>query len=146
MRTVLALLLSFAAHSATADGATSTTWTTTLQDAEACVAQSEPDVARAIDCYSASIGDCVGKPGDQFLGCLRRNIDELYDLLSLYTSHSQAKDIAARYDPARCPGMYDETLGLAQDEFVALCEFTALSTQVTAGHIASIWGAFPSGE
>jgi len=72
--------------------------------------------------------------------CLEDAVDELERLLPLYNSHEWAEEISMQYDPARCREFEFIEHGLPRNELLLQCQFTALWTQVTAGHIASIWG------
>lgn len=118
------------------------TWIEHLEEARECVAQSEPDFERAIWCYEAALEteffNCVKKTDPK--PCLEDTIGELRKLLPLYNSHKWAQEAALQYDPSRCHGLIAEEGGLPKDVSFLYCQFTALSTQVTLGHVVSIWG------
>lgn len=76
----------------------------------------------------------------EYKSCLEDAVYELERLLPLYNSHERAEEISMQYDPARCHEFAIIEHDLPRDEFLLQCQFTALATQVTAGHIASIWG------
>lgn len=114
------------------------TWTEELARASDCVAQSEPDFERAVSCYEGAIGYCVGKK--IYRQCLKDSAGELRRLLPLYNSHKHATEIALQYDPSRCVEFQELEHDLPEEEFLLQCQFTALLTQVIAGHVASVWG------
>lgn len=139
-RSILAVSLGVIGSASFAQSSEPVTWTGVLESASTsdCVAQSEPDLKRAISCYEVALGGCMDITDHK--SCLEDAIDELKRLLPLYNSHEQAKEIAMQYDPARCHEFEIVEQDLSKGEFLLQCQFTALVTQVTAGHVALIWG------
>ena len=141
---IVLLLLGVLTTSALADDIGPGFWTETLTNAEHCVEQSTPDFEKAMACYEEALVACLLVPTDEHKLCLEVSVKELRDLLPMYNSHRQAEAIAQKYDPKRCEALSDPAEGLQTDEFLLQCELTSLATQVTAGHIASIWGEIPA--
>lgn len=141
LRALAVLLCLHAISQANAETHGTPSWKAGLSDAETCILQSKPDARRAFECYDLKALACVSADG--FKSCLQGRIEELVVLLPLYNKHENAVEIASQYDPARCEGLAAQAPDLPQDQVILQCRFTALMTQVTAGHIASIWGEFP---
>ncbi|WP_299151654.1 hypothetical protein [uncultured Tateyamaria sp.] len=132
------------ASSALADGIDPALWRKTLNKAQHCVEQSKPDFRKADQCYEEAIEFCAIQVFDDYYEpCLEQSVKELKLLLPLYNSHRQAEAIARQYDPKRCEQFKNETQGQSDYQFFLQCEYVALVTQVTAGHIASVWGEIP---
>ena len=136
---VLAVSLGVIGSATLAQSSEPVTWTGVLQSTSTidCVAQSEPELERAISCYEAALVSCSDLTDHK--SCLEDAVDELKRLLPLYNLHEQVKAIAMQYDPARCHEFEIVEHELPEAEFLLQCQFTALMTQVTAGHVASIW-------
>ena len=137
----ISFILNFALP-AGADEETQITWASTLEEAHPCIVESEPNFRRAISCYEPIMSLCISASVAEYKPCLENSVRELRGLLPSYNSHSLAEKISAQYDPLHCHEFENDS-NLPDTEFILQCEFTALATQVTAGHIASIWGEIP---
>jgi hypothetical protein len=117
-------------------------WAAALESTRDCIARSEPDFERAISCYDGVLDHCINR-ASEYRPCLENAVHEFEQILPLYSSHELAEEIAMQYDPDRCFEFDMTGLDLPRDELSLQCQFTALGTQITAGHIASIWGGLP---
>ena len=139
--TIAAIILGVAVCPAFAEDNKPISWVAALESAEDCIEQSKPDFERAIACYEHAIASCVvSVPTDEYKLCLERSVEELTGLLPLYNSHTHAEAIALQYDPDRCEKFDNPVDNLPEEELLMQCKFIALLTQITAGHVASIWG------
>ena len=91
------------------------TWTGVLQSTSTidCVAQSEPELERAISCYEAALVSCSDLT-DHVLP--KDAVDELKTSAAGHP-YEQAKEIAMQYDPARCHEFEIVEHELPEDEF-----------------------------
>lgn len=137
-RSILAVSLGVIGSASFAQSSEPVTWASILESTQDCVARSEPDFERAISCYDVALGHCMEKV--EYKSCLEDAVNELERLLPLYNAHERAEEISMQFDPARCHEFAIIEHDLPREEFLLQCKFTALATQVTAGHIASIWG------
>ncbi|MEM1152293.1 MAG: hypothetical protein AAGI03_17400 [Pseudomonadota bacterium] len=130
---------------ANADETGAIRWTTALEEATPCVAESEPDTKRAISCYEPAITACVSKRFDQYQACLEDAVKELRILFETYNLRDLDPELAAQNAPERCRTFVDESkpAGMSDAEFLALCEFTALIRQVFTAHMHSVWNGTP---
>jgi hypothetical protein len=128
--------------SAKAEETPAISWTSTLKNVRGCVAESKPDMRRAVDCYKETIAACVSRPSDDYQACLEDAVTELMVLFETYNLRNLDPELAAQNSPERCQDFVEENTPseLPEDEFLLQCEFTALSRQVVAAHIESVWG------
>jgi hypothetical protein len=139
--TTLAVSLGFAGSPSLAQSSDLTTVIDNLDNARECVLRSEPDFERAISCYQdhmLTMLDCF--EASDAKTCLESLVVQLRQLQPVFNTHERAQEIALLYDASRCHGVRADENGLPKDVLFLQCQFIALSTQVTAGHVASIWG------
>ena len=124
-----------------AEGSDQWSWEAELEKAAPCISESKPDLNRALECYDLDVMFC-GSTEDRKT-CSHNGIHELASLLPRYNKHKLGQALGMVWDPAKCEGSYGPEISQTKEDFLLLCRLTALLNQVTAGHIASIWGEFP---
>ncbi|MEL6196964.1 MAG: hypothetical protein AAFT19_03870 [Pseudomonadota bacterium] len=141
---ILFVLLAMQWNPVYADNSSPVSWVTALEGARHCVKESKPDLERAVACYEEAMSSCLVVPEDEHKSCLEMSVQELEYLLPRYKSYFQGEASELQYSPKRCEYIYDQGINLPKDEFLVQCKFTLLVARITAGHIASLWGEFPT--